>query len=211
MNKEVNINELSLLMNENSLSESVKKEITRKINNLLKFINNLSTKNNIDDSFTNELTNIKNTLLTEQKSTARMIVRKNNSLSKDLIKSLTTQKENSLQVLEVSQLRLEAELKQLKAETNYPSVKADCSVFNKIFNIFKVPFNNRAKKSKITSTKNKLNDLEKQKEVLAKNFGSTGKEALRYLNKVTYNSFLPVSDVSSKKIETIRNKITFLK
>jgi len=211
MSQQVNINELTLLMNENSLSESTKKEITRKINKLLDFINYLSELKNVDNTLANNIDDIKNTLLKEQKSTARMIVKKNDSLSKNLIKSLTIQKENSLQVLEVSQLRLEAELKKLKGESTSPALKAEASVFNKIFSLFKVTFNARSQKAKINSTTLKLNDLEKQKENISEKFGVTGKESLKYLNRVTYNSFLPASDLSSKKIESIKNKITFLK
>lgn len=214
MNQQDNINELSLLMNENSLSESAKKEITKKINNLLDFINYLSELKNTDDSLVNDIANLKNTLLKEQKATARMIVKKNDSLSKNLIKDLTAKKENSLQTLEISQLRLEAELKKLKSET-YPTIKAENSLFGKIFGLFKIKFNNKKTanklKAQIDLTTTKLNDLEKQKENLANAFGTTGKEALKHLNKVTYNSFLPVLDTSSKNIETLKNKITFLK
>jgi len=211
MNQQVNINELTLLMNESSLSESEKKETTRKINNLLNFIDSLSGQKNVDSTLANNISDIKNILSKEQKSTARMIVKKNDSLSKKLIKSLTVQKENSLQVLEVSQLRLEAELKKLKGESTSPTLKAESSIFNKIFSLFKIPFSEKSQKAKINSTTLKLNDLEKQKENLSEKFGITGKESLKYLNQVTYNSFLPISDLSSKKIETIKNKMTFLK
>lgn len=213
MKQRINIKELSLLMNENSLSESSKIEISKKINAILNFINSLADNKNIDYSLISEL---KDELLKEQKITAKMIVKKNNALSKDLIKSLTIQKENSLQVIEINQLRLEAELKKLK-EATCPAIQTENSLFSKIFRIFKFTFNSKSKKisntlkSEIESTSNKLNDLEKQKEDLSNKFGTNGKEALRYLNKVTYNSFLPVSDISKNNITNIKNRMNLFK
>lgn len=214
MAQQININKLSLLMSESSMNDTTKAEIKNKLNNLLNFMEHLTESNN--NKY--DLSNIKNLLLNEQKSAAKIIVSKNNCISKDLIKSMASQKESLLQVIEISQLRLEAELTKLNSEMSYPVKKIETSFFNKMFGLFKIPFKNMSTKksvaalrTKISTTTDKLNDLEKQKEDLSKNFGTTGTEALKYLNKITYNSFLPVSDISSKNIHNIKNKITVLK
>jgi len=220
MEAQFNTNQIYLLMNEHSLSEFNKKEITQKLQKLTSFMNYLNTINTLDDTLKNELTALNNLLSIEQKTTARLIVSKNNLLSKSLIKSMANQKENLLQVLEISQLRLEAELKRLNATINYPAIKTEVSFFNKIFNLFRVPFKNinSSKKTspinrtreKISLTTSKLNNLEKRKEDLVKEFGCTGNEALRYLNKITYNSFLPIYDTSNSHLENLKNKLSVL-
>jgi len=217
MRQQNTTNQLSILMNENSLSDFNKETIKIKINNLLNLMNYLSNIKTTDNTLSNELLEIYALLIKEQKTTARAIVCKNNSLSKSLIKSMTHQKENLLQVLEISQLRLEAELKELNSKISYPAIKTETSFFSKFFNLFRVPFKNitstkvdsvKPIREKIKLTTSKLNDLEKQKEELSKEFGCTGVEALRYLNKVTYNSFLPVSSVSQSNLNIIKSKIT---
>ena len=132
---------------------------------------------------------------------------------------MSTQKENLLQMIEVSQLRLEAELKRLNEKLSYPVLKTEPSFFNKIFNLFKIPFKNssykkndgsiRLMREKIDLTTSKLNSLEKKKEDLTKELGCTGADALKHLNKVTYNSFLPLYDTSNSHLENLKNKITF--
>ncbi len=219
MEQQTTERQLHTLMNENSLSALNKENIISKINNLLEFMWYLNTAETIDNTLVQELSGIYSKLSKEQKSTAKIIVSKNNSLSKNLIKSMAYQKENMLQVIEISQLRLEAELKELNSKISYPAIKANSSLFSRIFNIFKIPFKNTTSakqlavkpiREKIKLTTSKLNDLEKQKENLSKEFGCTGTEALKYLNKITYNSFLPVSNVSKSTLERLKSKITIL-
>ena len=220
MEVQFNANHIYKLMSEHSLSDITKNEITKKIYNLINFMNFLNNTKTIDASEKNELLTIYNSLAIEQKKTAKLLVSKNNLLSKNFIKSMATQKENLLQMLEISQLRLEAELKNLNEKLSYPAIKTESSFFTKLFSLFKVPFKNitHIKKTppinhtreKINSTTSKINSLEKRKEELSREFGTTGNEALRYLNKITYNSFLPVYDTSNSHLENLKNKITLL-
>jgi len=220
MEIQFNTNQIYTLMNEHSLSESVKLQISNKIQALINFMNYLNTVKKADPTFKSELASIHALLSKEQKSTAKMIVSKNNMLSKNLIKSMSTQKENLLQVLEISQLRLEAELKKLNEKISYPAVKTEVSFFNKLFTLFKIPFKTTGRKKYISSairtreeislTTSKINSLEQKKEDLVKEFGCTGTESLRYLNKITYNSFLPVYDTSDSHLQNLKNKITIL-
>lgn len=218
MKCQINKDPLSVLINENSLSEFSKANVVSKINNLLAFMNYLKTATYIDANF---LQSTYSSLLSEQKSTLKTIVYRNNSLSKNLIKSMSTQKENLLQVIEVNQLHLEAELKKLNTQISYPTLKAETTIFNKIFNLFKLPFRNISSPKDIASlpsirkqinlTSNKLHDLEKQKEKLTKEVGTTGNESLKQLNNITYKLFLPVSDISNTKLENLKNRMTILK
>lgn len=217
MKNQINANQVYLLMNESSITNSNKKIIAKKINNIINFMNTLNSNNTPEKS---SLSIINNTLATELKSTAKLVVKKNNLLSKNLIKSISSQKENLLQVLEISQLRLEAQLKTLNEEMSYPALKTETSFFSKFFSLIKVPFKNTKTKKhtssinttreKINLTTSKLTTLEKQKEDLVKEFGSTGTESLRYLNKFTLNAFLPASDVSNNSLEKLKNKISIL-
>lgn len=218
MKCQINKDPLSVLINENSLSELAKANVVSKINNLLIFMNYLKTATYIDAEF---LQNTYSSLLTEQKSTLKTIVYRNNSLSKNLIKSMSTQKENLLQVIEVNQLHLEADLKKLNTQISYPTLKTETTIFNKIFNLFKLPFRNISSskdtaslpniRKQINLTSNKLHDLEKQKEKLTKEVGTTGNESLKQLNNITYKLFLPVSDISNTKLENLKNRMTILK
>lgn len=218
MKCQINKDPLSVLINENSLSELAKANVVSKINNLLTFMNYLKTATYIDANF---LQSTYSSLLTEQKSTLKTIVYRNNSLSKNLIKSMSTQKENLLQVIEVNQLHLEAELKKLNTQISYPTLKTETTIFNKIFNLFKLPFRNISSskdtaslpniRKQINLTSNKLHDLEKQKEKLTKEVGTTGNESLKQLNNITYKLFLPASDISNIKLENLKNRMTILK
>ena len=217
MNDHFNTNHIHLLINEHTLSTYTKQQIIEKINNLINFINNIYVKKASD----NELTSLMNKLLAEQKSTAKIIVSKNNLLSKNLIKNMTTQKENMLQVIEISQLRLEAELKKLNETLSYPALKTDTTFFSKLFNILKVPFKSFIEKKsptpliitrkRINLTTTKLSSLERKKEDLSKEFSHTGTESLRYLNKITYQALLPANDTSTSHLQNLKNKITILK
>jgi len=219
MEVHINTNQIHLLMNKNSLSESNRYIISQKIQNIINYISYLNTIKSTDETLNAELTAISLLLANEQKATAKIIVSKNNLLSKNLIKSMSTQKENLLQMIEINQLHLEAELKRLNQKLNYPVLRTESSFLTKLFNLFKIPFKNstytknkgsiRLMREKIDLTTSKLNSLEKKKEDLAKELGYTGTDALRYLNKVTYNSFLPVYDTSNSHLENLKNKITF--
>ena len=219
MEVQINATQIHTLMNEHSLSDSTRNEISNKIHNIINFINFLNTIKSNDDNLKSQLLELSILLSQEQKATARIIVSKNNLLSKNLIKSMATQKENLLQVIEISQLRLEAELKNLNEKLSYLVIKTETSFFNKLFSIFKIPFKNKKlqnnatinhTREKISLTTSKLNSLEKRKEDLAQEFGSTGTDALKYLNKITYKAFLPVYDISNSHLENLKNKITIL-
>jgi len=220
METHIDTNQIYLLMNEHTLSDFDKKEISIKFNNLINFINYLNNIKTADNKLKQDLSNFNTLLSIEQKATAKKIVSKNNLLSKNLIKSMTTQKENLLQIIEINQLHLEAELKRLNEKLTYPAIKAETSFFNRLFSLFKVPFKNKSHKKitnsikdtreKINLTTSELSTLEKKKEDLSKEFGLTGTEALKYLNRVTYNSFLPVYDTSNSHLENLKNKITLL-
>ncbi len=209
-----NKNQISVLMDKNSLTELTKNNITMKINNLIQLINNLhsSKKKNLNKE---QLQSLYSSLLLEQKATARSIVNKNNDLSKKLIKSMAYQKENLLQMLEINQLHLEAELKNLNSKLNYPAVKTQTSFASKFFSLFKPAAKNtisvKGIRKEIAITTAKLSNLEKQKEKLSKEFGDAGVNSLKYLNKITYNSFLPAEKISSSSIKTVKSKLSFIK
>ncbi len=209
-----NKNQISVLMNKNSLTDLTKNNIAMKINSLIQLINCLhsSKKKDLDKE---QLQNLYSSLLLEQKATARSIVNKNNDLSKKLIKSMAYQKENLLQMLEINQLHLEAELKNLNSKLNYPAIEANKSFVSKFFSLFKpTPKNTisiKELRKEIAITTSKLSNLEKQKEKLSKEFGDAGINSLKYLNKIAYNSFLPVENISSNSIKTIKSKLSFIK
>ena len=208
MKQNFNANQITILMTENSLSNSSKNRIASKINNIIELTNNI---NNITN-----LSELNSLLSNEQKATARTIVNKNDILSKKLIKSMSFQKENLLQTLEISQLRLEAELKTLNENLNLPMLKTNTSIWTKLINLFKLPFLARNKKAikvnstreKINSTTLKLTNLQKNKEDLTKEFGNTGLESLKYLNKITYTALLPGYYSNSSTIDNLKNKMT---
>lgn len=208
MKQNFNANQITILMNENSLSNSSKNRIASKINNIIELTNNINNINNLSE--------LNSLISTEQKATARTIVNKNDVLSKKLIKSMSFQKENLLQTLEISQLRLEAELKTLNENLNLPVLKTNTSIWARLLNLFKLPFLAKNKKAvkvnstreKINSTTLKLTSLQKNKEDLTKEFGDTGLESLKYLNKITYTALLPGYYSSSSTLDTIKNKMT---
>ena len=208
MKQNFNANQITILMNENSLSTSSKNKIASKIENIIELMNNI-------DNTGNNMHELNSLLSNEQKATARTIVSKNDILSKKLIKSMSFQKENLLQTLEISQLRLEAELKTLNENLNLPVLKTNISIWTKLLNLFKLPFLAKNKKAvkvnstreKINSTALKLTSLQKNKEDLTKEFGDTGLESLKYLNKITYTALLPGYYSSSTTLDTIKNKM----
>ena len=208
MKQNFNANQITILMTENSLSNSSKNRIASKINNIIELTNNI---NNITN-----LSELNSLLSNEQKATARTIVNKNDILSKKLIKSMSFQKENLLQTLEISQLRLEAELKTLNENLNLPMLKTNTSIWTKLINLFKLPFLARNKKAvkvnstreKINSTTLKLTNLQKNKEDLTKEFGNTGLESLKYLNKITYTALLPGYYSNSSTTKNIKDRMT---
>ncbi len=207
MKQNFNANQITMLMNENSLSNSSKNRIASKIDNIIELMNNPNDINNVSE--------FNSLLSSEQKATARTIVNKNDILSKKLIKSMSFQKENLLQTLEISQLRLEAELKTLNDNLNLPVLKTNASLWAKLLNLFKLPFLAKNKKAvkvnstreKINSTTLKLTSLQKNKEDLTKEFGDTGLESLKYLNKVTYTALLPGYYSNATTLENIKNKM----
>ena len=207
MKQNFNANQITMLMNENSLSNSSKNRIASKIDNIIELMNNPNNINNVSE--------FNSLLSSEQKATARTIVNKNDILSKKLIKSMSFQKENLLQTLEISQLRLEAELKTLNDNLNLPVLKTNASLWAKLLNSFKLPFLAKNKKAvkvnstreKINSTTLKLTSLQKNKEDLTKEFGDTGLESLKYLNKVTYTALLPGYYSNATTLENIKNKM----
>ena len=207
MKQNFNANQITMLINENSLSNSSKNRIASKIDNIIELMNNPNNINNVSE--------FNSLLSSEQKATARTIVNKNDILSKKLIKSMSFQKENLLQTLEISQLRLEAELKTLNDNLNLPVVKTNASLWAKLLNLFKLPFLAKNKKAvkvnstreKINSTTLKLTSLQKNKEDLTKEFGDTGLESLKYLNKVTYTALLPGYYSNATTLENIKSKM----
>ena len=211
MKQNFNANQITMLMNENSLSNSSKNRIASKIDNIIELMNNPNNINNVSE--------FNSLLSSEQKATARTIVNKNDILSKKLIKSMSFQKENLLQTLEISQLRLEAELKTLNDNLNLPVLKTNASLWAKLLNLFKLPFLAKNKKAvkvnstreKINSTTLKLTSLQKNKEDLTKEFGDTGLESLKYLNKVTYTALLPGYYSNATTLENIKNKMAVFK
>ena len=211
MKQNFNANQITMLMNENSLSNSSKNRIASKIDNIIELMNNPNNINNVSE--------FNSLLSSEQKATARTIVNKNDILSKKLIKSMSFQKENLLQTLEISQLRLEAELKTLNDNLNLPVLKTNASLWAKLLNLFKLPFLAKNKKAvkvnstreKINSTTLKLTSLQKNKEDLTKEFGDTGLESLKYLNKVTYTALLPGYYSNATTLENIKNKMAGFK
>ena len=207
MKQNFNANQITMLMNENSLSNSSKNRIASKIDNIIELMNNPNNINNVSE--------FNSLLSSEQKATARTIVNKNDILSKKLIKSMSFQKENLLQTLEIRQLRLEAELKTLNDNLNLPVLKTNASLWTKLLNLFKLPFLAKHKKAvkvnstreKINSTTLKLTSLQKNKEDLTKEFGDTGLESLKYLNKVTYTALLPGYYSNATTLENIKSKM----
>ena len=135
-----NINILPLL-EKSALSTKMKNSISKKLNNIISTIEDVHNKKNF---------NIDTNLLSQEiKATARILVKKSDKFQKDIISSTLKQKEESLETLEVSKLRIEAQMKDLKKKENALTIKTTNSFFaNLKINLSKLfGFNNKKKYS----------------------------------------------------------------
>ena len=115
-----NINILPLL-EKSALSTKMKNSISKKLNNIISTIEDVHNKKNF---------NIDTNLLSQEiKATAKILVKKSDKFQKDIISSTLKQKEESLETLEVSKLRIEAQMKDLKKKENALTIKTTNSFF----------------------------------------------------------------------------------
>ena len=135
-----NINILPLL-EKSDLSAKMKNSISQKLNNIISAIEDVHNKKDV---------NINIDLLAQEiKATAKILVKKSDKFQKDIISSTLKQKEESLETLEVSKLRIQAQMKDLKKKENALIIKTTNSFFaNLKINLSKLfGFNNKKKYS----------------------------------------------------------------
>ena len=133
-----NINILPLL-EKSDLSAKMKNSISQKLNNIISAIEDVHNKKDV---------NINIDLLAQEiKATAKILVKKSDKFQKDIISSTLKQKEESLETLEVSKLRIQAQMKDLKKKENALAIKPSNSFFTNLkINLSKLfGFNNKAK------------------------------------------------------------------
>lgn len=183
-----NIN-ISSILSKGSLSPSMKTSVLDKFNNLIKIIEKIHKTSKITDIAIDEkLLNI------EIKSTAKLIVKKSDKFQKDIVESTLKQKEESMEMLEISKLRLKAQIKDLEKRKNALTVKTTNSFFNTIKqNIFKLFNFNKSNSSKTSNLddnlKNyslKLSNYDLEKDKISKKFYENGSAKLTLLRRQTY-------------------------
>ena len=157
-----NINILPLL-EKSDLSAKMKNSISQKLNNIISTIEEVHNKKDV---------NIDIDLLAQEiKATAKILVKKSDKFQKDIISSTLKQKEESLETLEVSKLRIQAQMKDLKKKENALAIKPSSSFFTNLkINLSKLfGFNNKAKYSQRPASLQKtLNDYNKKLSIITK-------------------------------------------
>lgn len=212
--KNQNINITSLL-SECSLSGKMKNNISKKLINII---------NTIEELHTNKSTNIsidQNLLHKEIKTAAKTLVKKSDKFQKEIIETTLKRKEESMEMLEVSKLRIEAQIKDLQKRQNSLAVKSTnsffCNLKNNLFKLLKL--NTSKKKSEKSSTVEeklkdynlKLSNYDLEKDKLSRTFYENGSKKLNLLRKQTYYALsASTPSITTESINTIKEKIKHL-
>lgn len=208
------------LLNESSISSQMEKIILSKLNKLVTLIETLHTSESNPKS-SNQLN--EEALSKEIKATAKLIVKKSNNYSKKAVESVAKQKEEALELLEISKLRVEAELKDLRkrnktSESEYLAISQKNSFFSIIkFKLYSI-FNRSNKKcysekplsfeEQIKKYNLKLVNFEQQKQNISEKYSAIGTQKLEQLRKHTYSILgNTYSTVTSENITYIKNKL----
>lgn len=213
--KTQNINIASLL-SESNLSAKNKLNISHKLNNLINIIEEVRTKKNISNIELDEIL-----LSKEIKSTAKVIVKRSDQFQKKIIESTLKKKEETLEMLEISKLRVEAQIKDLEKRKTALTVKTNNSFFyNLKRNLFKLFNITTIKKSfekplsledKLKNYNLKLSNYELEKDKMSKSFSETGSQKLALLRKQTYYALSSSKIIATQEaIQSIKEKINNL-
>lgn len=209
--KTENINIASLLST-SSLSSKAKLSVSHKLTKLLNTIETIYTEKNastieIDESL----------LAKEIKTTAKAIVKKSDNFQRKILESTLKQKEQSMEMLEISKLRVEAQMKDLQKKKNALTEKSTNSFFlnlkNNIFKLFNINLTKSGKEpltldDKLKSYSIKLYNYELEKRKIAQNFSETGSQKLAFLRKQTYYALSSSKAVATpESIQSIKEKI----
>ena len=207
-----NINIASLLSASN-LSKKSKTNISRKLNKLINIIEEIHTKKHIENIEIDE-----DSLAKEIKLTAKAIVTKSDQFHKAIVTSTLKKKEESMEMLEISKLRVEAQIKDLQKRESALTVKTNHSFFynlkNRLFKIFNISsIKKHSEKTlsledKLKNYNLKLSNYELEKDKLSKNFYENGSTKLSLLIKQTYYALATSKVVATpESIATIKEKI----
>lgn len=207
-----NVNILPLL-EKSDLSQKMKSDISKKLSALLSAIEDTHNKKNINIDI--------GSLIYEIKSTAKILVKKSDKFQKDIISSTLKQKEESLETLEVSKLRIEAQIKDLKKRENALTIRNNKSFLSNLkFNLSRLlGFNNKAKYSKgtlsleqtLSNYKTKLSNYDLEKNKISQSFYENGSKKLELLRKNTYKVLCTSKcPASTETIALMRERIKHL-
>lgn len=196
------------LLEKSELSSKMKNDISRKLNNLVFILENIHSNKHIDVD--------EDELIYEIKSTAKILVKKSDKFQKDIISSALRHKEESLETLEISKLRIEAQMKDLKKKENALMLRTNHSLFSTLkINLTRL-FSN--KKKSIPSIEQTLNDykaklynydLEKNK--ISQLFYENGSKKLELLRKNTYKILCTSKyTVSTESLISLKERIKHL-
>lgn len=204
-----NINILPLL-EKSDLSAKMKNSISQKLNNII---------STIEDAHNKKDVNIDIDLLAQEiKATAKILVKKSDKFQKDIISSTLKQKEESLETLEISKLRIQAQMKDLKKKENALTIKPSNSFFTNLkINLSKLlGFNNKAKYSQRPASLQKtLNDYNKklsnydlEKNKISQNYYENGSKKLELIRKNTFKILCTSKyNFSNEAISSFRERI----
>lgn len=207
-----NVNILPLL-EKSDLSQKMKSDISKKLSALLSAIEDTHNKKNINIDI--------DSLIYEIKSTAKILVKKSDKFQKDIISSTLKQKEESLETLEVSKLRIEAQIKDLKKRGNALTIRNNKSFLSNLkFNLSRLlRFNNKTKYSKgtlsieqtLSNYKTKLSNYDLEKNKISQSFYENGSKKLELLRKNTYKVLCTSNcHASTEAIALMRERIKHL-
>lgn len=205
--KNANINILPLL-EKSKLSQEMKNDISRKLNNLISILENIHNIENVNIDI--------DTLSYEIKSTARILIKKSDKFQKDIISSTLKQKEESLETLEISKLRIEAQMKDLKKKENALMIKTNHSFFSTLkINLTRLFSNKKKNTSSIEQTlndyKTKLSNYDLEKNKISQSFYENGSKKLELLRKNTYKVLCTSKyTVSNESISSLKERIEHL-
>lgn len=202
-----NINIASLL-SKNTLSIKEKNIISNKLTNLLNIIETIHTNKKLENiEIADEL------LSDEIRTVAKTLVKKSDQFQKEIVESTLKKKEESMEMLEISKLRVQAQIKDIERKKTALTVKSNNTFFynlkNSIFKLFNIKSTKKHSEKTLSldqQLKNynlKLSDYDIEKDKISKSFSETGSQKLTLLRRQTYYAL-----VSSKTLatpETIQN------
>lgn len=207
-----NINILPLL-EKSDLSVKMKNSISQKLNKII---------STIEDVHSNKNSSIDIDLVAQEiKATAKILVKKSDKFQKDIISSTIKQKEESLETLEVSKLRIEAQMKDLKKKENALAIKPSNSFFaNLKINLSKLfGFNNKVNYSQrpvslqktLEDYSTKLSSYDAEKNKISQTYYENGSKKLELIRKNTYKILCTSKyHFSSEAVNSFREKIKHL-